>query len=139
MRRGRPYRGADIWLLLRKEPGLTAEQIGARLNLYRPDKCLMMLERSGHVRRVRPTGPFTIRNRPPCTWFVVFGSRKPKDGRGKAPGSREALITEWRLHPNSLANLKSAKPGRIPKPATMLEACWGFPAISTLDETETTS
>lgn len=78
------------------------------------------------------------------TWHVEYslapGAKRPKDGRGKSPGSREALRLEWRPTPASMANLITHGIPK-PRPRTALEKAWGWGTglaiISTVDDEET--
>ena len=134
----RPYRCDVVWLYVKANPGTTATDIDEHFGMVEANKALSLLERSGHIYRVRHQGPYRGKGRPACKWYIKPGSRKPKDGRGRAKGSQEALRIYWRPTPASLANLKSTNPRRIPRPATALERCWGFANFSTLDSHEMT-
>lgn len=133
----RHYQGAAIWVLLRQKPGLSAVEIGRRLGLPRkPEGALKWLKKSGHVYSLPPPpGPRNNGGPPGHLWYIVAGSRKPKDKRGKCGGSREALLTEWRLHPNSLKQLKSYRPAHKVIDGSTLGQCWAITNFSTVAET----
>lgn len=121
------YYQRDIYQLLAKRGPMRTRDITHRLGL--PYKAGSKHPTKAAAQTIQKMVAKGLLERVGLEWRVIHGTRAPKCGRGKSPGSLLALRSHSR---DNMAKL-NAKRGRHIKPVatTALEQCWGWlPSIS---------
>jgi hypothetical protein len=117
-----------VWRCIQNYPGIGTHALIQKTGMTREEveHGLQSLRRNGFIEIRRIAGDGRIRR-----YHPIKGNRLHQDGRGKQPGSREAL----RMEADFRRGKGKPKPWTLPPPATTLEAVWRSRA-SQVDESQ---